>query len=147
MIRRLLRKPSKGQAILFTPVALMAGACLLAAYNSLAHPVVAVAESADERFEAVVFLRHPWSYPFYGEVESCLDLRSLPSRRTILEKRLATHRWASEASNTYREIEWAAENRLVLYSQDRRKRHSVVFHLEARHVPDGAGTRGSKADR
>ncbi len=132
--------PSK--ALLFGPAVILCALALLAAQNTYARTVVRAEDSPDRASEAVVYVLYSPFYPLSGEVRAFIELRKLPGHEPILTHALGTHRWYSEASESYRAIEWTGPGRITLRSGDGKQSHLVLGRLPPAPEEDPEGRRG-----
>ena len=109
---------SPSQALLFTPLVILGLAGILVLRNSVSHPLAHAEDSPDRSMEALIRLDYSPAYPFSGGVEASLEVRRLPRHETFLQKPLGSYRWAHEALEELKVIEWPGEQRLVLRSAD-----------------------------
>jgi len=116
------------QVILFLPAALLCVLGLNVGRNAFARHVVRAQDAPEGDREAVVLLLYSSLYPFAGQVEAFLEVRRLPDHELETVRSLGAHRWASQAVDAYRSIDWKEPNRITLRSADGTQTRSV--HLD-----------------
>lgn len=124
--RKLRVKP--GQVILFLPAMILLSAGILILRNHFYQPVIRREEFPSKNHGLVIFLKYPLAYPFLGDIEAIIDVYQFPDHHSICIKKIGSHRWASEASDSYGEMEWDRWDRILIRSRDRSLVRSV--HLE-----------------
>ena len=116
-----------GLLLLFAPAALFAVLGANALYNGFSQPVLRAGDSPEGEREAVIFLKRSAAYPFAGEVQAYIEVRSLPGHSPLHLRSLGSHRWASEAEEAYREIEWGGPTSITVRSADGTRSRVVHF--------------------
>ncbi len=118
------------QLLLFAPALLLLGLGINTARNHLSREIVRTQDSPDGRHEAVVFLLSSPLYPFSGDVEAFVEVKMREEAKPLALRKLGSHRWASDARDAYREIEWTSPRRIVLRPNRGPGKLSLSFESE-----------------